>query len=115
MTLIDVVATCCENMPGGNCLAGFPTTCPHSCAAVLVPFMDRCQTFAESFPDETFPEFHLSELREFMKPCKQVEVLYERGAQGACADVPGLPTKIESMNQVRCPRLTIQSHADIMR
>ena len=41
-------------------------------------------------------------LIEFIKPCRQIEILYERGASGACQDIPNLPTTIEQINTACC-------------
>eukprot|EP01050_Picozoa_sp_SAG11_P015734 SAG11_NODE_2074_length_3858_cov_4.261772_1_plen_772_part_00 len=104
----DIVDLCCESAPGGTCGDAFPATCSQSCAAILVPFMNQCSTFATTFPDDTFPEFHLQQLVDFVPACRQVHLLYERGSRegSPCArthdEVEGLPSLVERMNEACC-------------
>ena len=73
-----------------------------SVSQVLVPFMDNCDSMVGMFPDDTFPDFSLQAVLDFSKPCREVQLLYERGSGGACADIPDLPSKAESIHSACC-------------
>ena len=64
--------------------------------------MDNCDEMAGMFPDDTFPEFSLQAVLEFTRPCREVQLLYERGSAGACADIPNLPTRAEVIHSACC-------------
>ena len=71
-TLPDVVAPCCEAMPGGTCAEGFPSICPQICAEGLVAFWDDCDETVGIFPDDYFDDFRISGVREIVQSCRQV-------------------------------------------
>ena len=55
------MATCCESaVNGGNCGTMFPATCSHSCARLVVPYIDSCGTMLRALPDEAFPGLHIA-------------------------------------------------------
>ena len=60
MNVQDVVATCCESADGGDCGTVFPATCSHSCARLVVPYIDSCGTILRVMPDEAFPGLHIA-------------------------------------------------------
>ena len=61
MNVQDIVATCCESaVNGGNCGTMFPATCSHSCARLVVPYIDSCGTILRVMPDEAFPGLHIA-------------------------------------------------------
>jgi hypothetical protein len=101
-TLQTVVDTCCESTETGNCAEAFPSLCSHSCASSLVPLHDQCDSLIGSFPDDTFTDFSLSTMKNFVPVCRRVLVLYEHGSQGQCADVPDLPKRTEDINLACC-------------
>jgi hypothetical protein len=44
-------------------------------------------------------------LKEFIKPCRQTELLYQRAAQGSCSEeskVAGLPSRLKQINDLCC-------------
>ena len=59
MDAADIVSLCCESAPG-LCRETFPTTCSHTCARTIVPYMDRCGSMVESMSDAVFAHFPLS-------------------------------------------------------
>eukprot|EP01052_Picozoa_sp_SAG31_P025026 SAG31_NODE_2168_length_6266_cov_11.946976_3_plen_123_part_00 len=59
MNAQDIVATCCES-GNDDCGTIFPATCAHSCARLVVPYIDSCGTLLEVMPDETFPGIHIT-------------------------------------------------------
>eukprot|EP01050_Picozoa_sp_SAG11_P043202 SAG11_NODE_20318_length_448_cov_0.739255_1_plen_94_part_10 len=59
-SLPDVVATCCEAMPDGSCAAGFPITCPLTCASAVVSFWDVCGSMVRVFPNDYYDGFLIS-------------------------------------------------------
>ena len=71
-TLPDVVAPCCEAMPGGSCAEGFPAICPQICAQGLVAFWDDCDGTVGIFPDDYFEGFLISGVRDIVQSCRQV-------------------------------------------
>ena len=72
-TLPDVVAPCCEAMPGsGSCRDGFPTVCPQICATGLVAFWNDCDATIAIFPDDYFQDFLISDVQEITASCRQV-------------------------------------------
>eukprot|EP01052_Picozoa_sp_SAG31_P007415 SAG31_NODE_354_length_17223_cov_18.708771_1_plen_576_part_00 len=103
----DVVALCCESVPG-LCRDAFPATCSHTCARTLVPYMERCGAMVESMTDEIFPQFHLSQLPAFTAACEQTMLLYQSAAgAGLCAEADvalsdGLVSRVEEVNEACC-------------
>lgn len=71
-TMPDVVAPCCEAMPGGSCAEGFPAVCPQICAQGLVAFWDDCDGTVGIFPDDYFEGFLISGVRDIVQSCRQV-------------------------------------------
>jgi hypothetical protein len=107
MTAPDIVATCCESVEG-NCVKSFPATCPHTCAQLLVPWIDQCGSMMTAVPDETFPTFKVSKLRTFSDACRQTLILFERASSGTCtSEGEGegdlvLKGRIEAVNSACC-------------
>eukprot|EP01052_Picozoa_sp_SAG31_P050919 SAG31_NODE_11851_length_992_cov_2.357223_1_plen_209_part_10 len=99
----DIVASCCEDQPGG-CSESFPATCSHGCARLLVPFVDECDDLLRAMPDETFNSFHLSQLMGFEAACRQTLVLYEHAAgAGLCVgESDGLPSRVNTVTDSCC-------------
>ena len=60
MNVQEIVATCCESADGGECGTVFPATCSHSCARLVVPYIDSCGTILRVMPDEAFPGIHIA-------------------------------------------------------
>ena len=104
-----IVSTCCESSPTGNCAEVFPTTCAHSCAKVLVPYMDECGDMVTAMPDGTFASFAVGLLANFADSCRQTMMLWARASNaGSCGqpdDAAGggavVISRIDSVNAVR--------------
>ena len=61
MSVQEIVTTCCESaVDGGDCGTVFPATCSHSCARLVVPYIDSCGTILRVMPDEAFPGIHIA-------------------------------------------------------
>ena len=61
MSVQEIVTTCCESaVDGGDCGTVFPATCSHSCARLVVPYIDSCGTMLRALPDEAFPGLHIA-------------------------------------------------------
>ena len=61
MSVQEIVATCCESaVDGSDCGTVFPATCSHSCARLVVPYIDSCGTMLRALPDEAFPGLHIA-------------------------------------------------------
>ena len=57
--VVDIISTCCESRLGG-CSASFPATCVHTCASLVVPYVDSCGTILNMMPDGMFTTFQIS-------------------------------------------------------
>eukprot|EP01052_Picozoa_sp_SAG31_P011857 SAG31_NODE_682_length_12841_cov_13.637655_2_plen_744_part_00 len=107
MSVTDIVATCCENVDG-NCAASFPTTCAHTCARLVVPWLDQCESMLAAVPDEFFDGFRVNNFTTFGDSCRQTLVLYEHGVAGhSCTDGgssvdPALQTRVDAVNSACC-------------
>lgn len=101
MRVDSIVTSCCESQVDGNCADGFPATCTHSCATVLVPYWAECAGMVTSLGDATFPTFQISELSEFVGPCIQTINLYEHAATSTCANA-NLAAQVEAINTACC-------------
>ena len=102
-TLPDVVAPCCESMPGGTCRDGFPAICPQVCAAGLVTYWNACDVTIAVFPDDQFPNFLISGVRELIQSCRQVNTLVQRGhAAGCAASVGNVQTRVGMIQDTCC-------------
>ena len=102
MDAADIVSLCCESAPG-LCRETFPTTCSHTCARTIVPYMDRCGSMVESMSDAVFTHFHLSQLPAFASACRQTLVLFQNAAStGLCDSGSGLISRVDAVNGACC-------------
>eukprot|EP01052_Picozoa_sp_SAG31_P026691 SAG31_NODE_2438_length_5695_cov_2.851501_2_plen_1345_part_00 len=102
MRVNDIVASCCEGQPGGNCAAGFPPTCSYGCAVVLVPYWRECSAMVNTLGDETFPTFVVSQLTDYVQPCQQTLALYGHGAASSTCSHQNLEAQVEAINSACC-------------
>jgi hypothetical protein len=54
MDVVDIVTTCCESQID-KCAFMFPATCAHTCARLVVPYVDMCGSMLTVMPNEAFP------------------------------------------------------------
>ena len=105
-TLPDIVAPCCEQMPGGSCRGGFPAICPQICAVGLVAFWNDCDATIQIFPDDQFAAAHgflISGVQGIVQSCRQVNTLVQRGhAAGCSASVGDVQTRVATIQDTCC-------------
>ena len=102
MRVNEIVASCCEGQPNGDCSHGFPLTCSHTCSVVLVSYWDECSAMVNTLGDATFPTFQIPQLDAFIRPCEQTMRLYEHGrASNACAH-SNLDSQVAAINSACC-------------
>jgi hypothetical protein len=110
MAAPDIVATCCESVDGG-CIEACPATCSHTCAELIVPWIDQCGSMMSAVPDETFPSFKVSKLPVFSDACRQTLILFERGSGSMCTSEGEagqiLKGRVEAVNSACCEQNNI--------
>jgi hypothetical protein len=104
----NVVATCCESFPG-NCAESFPATCAHTCARLVVPYFDQCDSMIKTMaPTSPFTTFPLDGLVSFADSCRQTLILYEHASNaGSCTEDGveislGLVSRVDAVTSACC-------------
>ena len=107
----NVVATCCESVLG-NCAESFPATCAHTCARLVVPYFDSCDSMITAMSAASpFTTFQVDGFVSFADSCRQTLILYERASSaGSCTDglkggvavSPGLVSRVDAVTSACC-------------
>eukprot|EP01052_Picozoa_sp_SAG31_P025668 SAG31_NODE_2264_length_6057_cov_6.828634_2_plen_781_part_00 len=107
MNVQPIVETCCESV-AGNCGQVFPPTCTHSCARLVVPYIDSCRGLLEHLPNEVFSDvsLHIPAFLNFSEACRQTLTLFESARRAGPCDSgstnDALQSRVDAINQACC-------------
>eukprot|EP01050_Picozoa_sp_SAG11_P027456 SAG11_NODE_6963_length_1218_cov_1.490617_1_plen_276_part_00 len=101
--LDNIVQSCCEAASDPFCAQGFPVTCTHSCAELIVPFYDECGEMVQMVGQAGFDHVDIARLADFVEPCRQTLVLANRaGGDAAVCIGELLQQRVANINSACC-------------
>jgi hypothetical protein len=79
---------CCDQEGQEDaCNRGFPTVCTRECAALIVPFLERCHKVMDILGPDAFPEINFGDLGRFVAgPCHSMMLLTASVDGETCAE-----------------------------